>query len=357
MGNSRARAVYEAQLPDGFRRPQTDSALESFIRAKYEQKKYVAREWVPPSPVKANWDKEIEEEMEKQRRKKKGISSSSAIKAPENTKASIIKSAPIPAPLPKPTVSRLWLLSSLLSIYFGFPFQANSSSPKTRGISNGQHSASSEPKAPPTEVNALCTDLLGLSTGDAKSAASDNDVFGCFFSSPPVTNASALTTEAAAAPAAPATPNQTSPGSNASLAQEEQDFFNQVPAEKEKTKLTNDSILALYSQAPAMNQFNTLATNPAFPPQMMGGGNPLFNAGAVPMQFASPINSFNMMQPTALVGQQQPQQQPQQPFMGNHINFDMPAAGPPANAQPNAFSTLGYPMSTIQPFPQQRIPQ
>lgn len=48
MGNSRARAVYEANLPDSFRRPQTDSSLESFIRAKYEHKKYIAREWVPP---------------------------------------------------------------------------------------------------------------------------------------------------------------------------------------------------------------------------------------------------------------------------------------------------------------------
>ena len=48
MGNSRARAVYEANLPDNFRRPQTDSALESFIRAKYEHNKYTAREWVPP---------------------------------------------------------------------------------------------------------------------------------------------------------------------------------------------------------------------------------------------------------------------------------------------------------------------
>lgn len=48
MGNSRARAVYEANLPDDFRRPQLDSALEQFIRAKYEAKKYIAREWVPP---------------------------------------------------------------------------------------------------------------------------------------------------------------------------------------------------------------------------------------------------------------------------------------------------------------------
>lgn len=49
MGNSRARAVYEANLPDNFRRPQTDSPLEAFVRAKYEQKKYIAREWVPPT--------------------------------------------------------------------------------------------------------------------------------------------------------------------------------------------------------------------------------------------------------------------------------------------------------------------
>lgn len=48
MGNSRARAVYEANLPDNFRRPQTDSALEAFIRSKYEHKKYIAKEWVPP---------------------------------------------------------------------------------------------------------------------------------------------------------------------------------------------------------------------------------------------------------------------------------------------------------------------
>lgn len=49
MGNSRARAVYEANIPDNFRRPQTDSTLEAFIRAKYEQKKYIASEWVPPA--------------------------------------------------------------------------------------------------------------------------------------------------------------------------------------------------------------------------------------------------------------------------------------------------------------------
>merc|ERR1719435_201620 len=46
MGNSKARAVYEANLPDDFKRPQTDSAVESFVRQKYEKKKFVASEWV-----------------------------------------------------------------------------------------------------------------------------------------------------------------------------------------------------------------------------------------------------------------------------------------------------------------------
>lgn len=73
MGNSRARAVYEANLPDNFRRPQNDSSLESFIRAKYEHKKYIAREWVPPTLPKVNWEKEIDEEIEKQKRRKKTV--------------------------------------------------------------------------------------------------------------------------------------------------------------------------------------------------------------------------------------------------------------------------------------------
>ncbi|XP_013865638.1 stromal membrane-associated protein 1 [Austrofundulus limnaeus] len=40
MGNTRARRLYEANLPDSFRRPQTDQAVEYFIRDKYEKKKY-----------------------------------------------------------------------------------------------------------------------------------------------------------------------------------------------------------------------------------------------------------------------------------------------------------------------------
>jgi len=70
MGNSRARAVYEANLPDNFRRPQTDVALENFIRAKYEHTKYIAQEWVKPPPVRVDWNVEIEDQIRKKKEKK-----------------------------------------------------------------------------------------------------------------------------------------------------------------------------------------------------------------------------------------------------------------------------------------------
>lgn len=70
MGNSRARAVYEANLPDNFRRPQTDSSLEAFVRAKYEQKKYIAKEWVPPPMPKPSFEFD---EVEKKKPKEKKI--------------------------------------------------------------------------------------------------------------------------------------------------------------------------------------------------------------------------------------------------------------------------------------------
>nr|XP_046261299.1 stromal membrane-associated protein 1-like [Scatophagus argus] len=43
MGNTKARQLYEANLPESFRRPQTDQAVEYFIRDKYEKKKYYSK--------------------------------------------------------------------------------------------------------------------------------------------------------------------------------------------------------------------------------------------------------------------------------------------------------------------------
>ncbi|XP_053560788.1 stromal membrane-associated protein 2 [Bombina bombina] len=43
MGNGKANKLYEAFLPENFIRPQTDQAVEGFIREKYEKKKYMDR--------------------------------------------------------------------------------------------------------------------------------------------------------------------------------------------------------------------------------------------------------------------------------------------------------------------------
>ncbi|XP_034095215.1 stromal membrane-associated protein 1-like [Gymnodraco acuticeps] len=43
MGNTNGRRLYEANLPESFRRPQTDQAVEFFIRDKYEKKKYYSK--------------------------------------------------------------------------------------------------------------------------------------------------------------------------------------------------------------------------------------------------------------------------------------------------------------------------
>lgn len=299
MGNSRARAVYEAQLPDGFRRPQTDATLESFIRGKYEHKKYVAREWVQPPPPKVDWDREIDEEMEKQKRKKKGLSlgTNSSIPAPAEVKktSSTLKTTPIPAPLRKPASS--------------------SGSPKTRQISSTTSGNSTAEGA-----NAFSSDLLGLSSPTSNPSDNDakrnngidhsNDIFSTFLSGPPPATASIATeaktiTNAAGSVSTNTTATVTT-DPKASLAQEEQDFFNQIPAEKGKTKMTKDSIMALYGTAPAINQFNAnfgaplvQPTNNQFVTQMMPSLNNHSNAGFGngPIQFSTGHPTQYTMQP------------------------------------------------------------
>ncbi|XP_044581951.1 stromal membrane-associated protein 1 isoform X2 [Cotesia glomerata] len=204
MGNSRARAVYEANLPDTFRRPQTDCSLESFIRAKYEHKKYIAREWVPPTMPKVNWEKELDEEAEKQRRRKK-----------ESIKTNVNQN-PLP-PVKKPEVMPQ------------LPKPGSSISPKVGSKSN---------------ISTATLDLLGLDSPSAQSTNSNNsgdDIFSSFLSATPATPAtSSLTSESVV------NAESTLSNTEASKADEES-FFNQpAPSQEEKSKMTKDSILALY---------------------------------------------------------------------------------------------------------------
>ncbi|XP_034080011.1 stromal membrane-associated protein 1-like isoform X3 [Gymnodraco acuticeps] len=54
MSNRRAKLLYEAHLPENFKRPQTDQAVEVFIRDKYERKKYYDKEALAAATVKSS---------------------------------------------------------------------------------------------------------------------------------------------------------------------------------------------------------------------------------------------------------------------------------------------------------------
>ncbi|KAM5163450.1 stromal membrane-associated protein 1 isoform 2-T2 [Mantella aurantiaca] len=69
MGNTRARLLYEANLPENFRRPQTDQSVEFFIRDKYERKKYYdknAATTIAKEKEKKREERKKEREPEKQ---------------------------------------------------------------------------------------------------------------------------------------------------------------------------------------------------------------------------------------------------------------------------------------------------
>ncbi|GFY78845.1 stromal membrane-associated protein 1 [Trichonephila inaurata madagascariensis] len=199
MGNSQARAVYEANLPESFRRPQTDSSLEAFIRAKYEQKKYIAKEWVPPPAPKPAFD--IEEEKRKEREKKKKSSKSS-------TGIEIPALSQLPAALPRP--------HSIAPV-----------SPSAKPVPQ-------EPVKPVSHQVPVTPDLLNLGSGD--------DIFDAFLSAP-VSSSSENGISS----------SQVLVGDNvstkSSISNDEADFFNQKSDGiiNQSSKMTKESILSLYS--------------------------------------------------------------------------------------------------------------
>lgn len=149
-------------------------------------------------------------------------------------------------------------------------------------------------------------DLLGLDTTKPETKSSNNDdIFSSFFSAPQEKPVEA--------------PKPEQPKND--LKTEEENFFKQAaPTEKEKSKLTKDSILALYSQTPSTNLAN----------QFNQGQQQQYPFGTVyqPTTSQQPIYSnigmqngmqshFNQFQPMSNQFQQQPFGTPmQQPMQG-----------------------------------------
>ncbi|XP_041359323.1 stromal membrane-associated protein 2-like isoform X7 [Gigantopelta aegis] len=144
VGNSRARAAYEAELPNNFRRPQTDSypcALENFIRTKYEHKKYLAREWIQPKPVvpKEIPNEWLEDDRDKKRKSKPAstmqLNSASAGVKPKTMPAEKKPTEDIPAkPKPQPAPPKPSAAADLIGLDFGFvAFNASSNNGQANG--------------------------------------------------------------------------------------------------------------------------------------------------------------------------------------------------------------------------------
>ncbi|KAM9726257.1 stromal membrane-associated protein 1 isoform 2-T2 [Menidia menidia] len=112
MGNSRAKRLYEAHLPESFRRPQTDQAVEVFIRDKYERKKYYDKDAVatapkssegpPPStsPSSQADRSRAEKEREKKKEERKKEKDADKVERPNNAKQSECRASPKRSPEP-----------------------------------------------------------------------------------------------------------------------------------------------------------------------------------------------------------------------------------------------------------------
>lgn len=177
-----------------------------------------------------------------------------------------------------------------------------------------------------------------------------------------------IATAIAAVPSTNANPTNEATVADPTLAQQEHDFFNQIPNEKEKAKLTKDSILALYGAAPSMN---ALPTNNQFMPGMpsmnVDNGSlfgmqipsyqsqqqPAFGMPAVNQQNAGAINNFAQF---GLMQQGQQMNFPQSPHTINSMpNQSMGFSNVPQNSslqnfnQTNVTKTNSFPTAALAP--------
>ncbi|XP_036840549.1 stromal membrane-associated protein 1 isoform X6 [Oncorhynchus mykiss] len=238
MGNNKAKQLYEAHLPDTFRRPQTDQAVEFFIRDKYERKKYYDQNGLKTaskssdaaafstSPASQAAEKN---RQEKEREKKKREKDPEKVNRP-------------------------------------------SSSEKKKA------ELQTDSRANPRRTPEPAIDLLGLDApagGAATSSAapvSDEDIFGPMVSNP-LPSSNNTQAVSSAAPGAPAVAASAGGSGCAAGPQANLDLFSEKNSSSTKTEegakkpLSKDSILSLYSNT-------TVSPQPAAPAAAMYMGQP-----------------------------------------------------------------------------------
>ncbi|XP_019376036.1 PREDICTED: stromal membrane-associated protein 1 isoform X2 [Gavialis gangeticus] len=279
MGNTKARILYEANLPENFRRPQTDQAVEFFIRDKYEKKKYYDKNAIntfnmsssdaaqplasSPSLQAAAEKSKLEKEKEKKKEEKKRErepekpSKPLATEKPQKKEEQPLEPKASPKKTPEPTIDLLGL-----------------DGPPEALITNGSATA----------VTTLNDDL---------------DIFGPMISNPLPAAAGSSAQTASTKPAA----------ATLSSVSADLDLFTEQTTKSEesaKKQLSKDSILSLYGTG-AMQQQNApgmfmgsssmpFTTQPS--PHFQG-----FSAMGVPVPAASGMMGNMMGQPVPVIGQ------------------------------------------------------
>lgn len=216
----------------------------------------------------------------------------------------------------------------------------------------------------------LSTPVNGPPATEPKAGDNSNDIFGYFMSEGSTANGKPTTS----VPSSVTTNNPTKESSETTLAQQEHDFFNQVPNEKEKAKMTKDSILALYGAAPsipASNQF----TMPGMPSVDNGSLFGMFQQQAAPATQQQPsfgIPAVAGNQPSATLnnfaqfGMMQQAQAPMN-FQATHtmpnqsmgfsnvpqMNPSMQAFNQPAVTKTNTFATANHTPNNVNNVNQQ----
>jgi len=296
MGNSKARSVYEANLPEDFKRPGTDSAVESFVRQKYEKKKFIMADWSPTKPpdTPRGWDEAGSGEQSAKNKPEVANSKKIVLLTPPNTGASPkVEKSVIKTTLsaPKPAVS----LPGTPGVVSVGPTE------DLLGLSFPPTTSQTQPPIVPTTSSTINTnssaasDLLGLSD------------FSDFVSAQPspqtTSNSASLDFSTFQSPATTKAEDSSSAGG----------------------KMSTDSIMALFGSRPAASkqqpqvpQQHAVFTSPAAggqAQQMFPQSNSMFAANPSPAQAACGLVS------NPFLDQMGSFNQPSQPPVGiNNMN-------------------------------------
>ncbi|XP_078123513.1 stromal membrane-associated protein 2 isoform X2 [Sander vitreus] len=150
MGNAKAKRLYEAFLPECFQRPETDQSAESFIRDKYDKKKYMDKvidiqmlrkekscENIPKEPVvfeKMKLKKNISPKTDSQ-----SVTDLLGLDAPVASPVVSNGGGCVPDSNKSPAVSNPALAHSALDLFSSLPAPSSASFTKTMPVSSSMH--------------------------------------------------------------------------------------------------------------------------------------------------------------------------------------------------------------------------